>query len=44
MIVGEWATWDRDPEKIAATGGGGRALVRYAVGEGLEMRAGPRGQ
>ena len=32
---------EHDPGKIAATGGGGRALARRDVGEGKEMRAGP---
>ena len=41
MIVGEGATQDRDPEKIAATGGGGRALARRDMGAGKREGVGP---
>ena len=41
MDLDEGATRDRDPEKIVATGGCGRALARRGMGEGKEMRAGP---
>jgi len=42
MDLDEGATRDRDPEKIAVTGGGGRALARRDVGEWKERGRAPR--